>query len=161
MHYLIDGYNLLFQLDTKLENVEESRLEMLSSLVTLLPSLQMRATIVFDNRYYHALDVPTIEDRGGLEVIFTPKNLTADEYILELLETAKPLSQQVVVTSDRQLVMYVKDAGAKTQSVDAFFALLQKKRTARKKKFHDQKKTFQSQRDFDRLLRIFTERDRF
>ena len=157
MHYLIDGYNLLFHFHEEPGKVEEARLHLVDLLGDLFHSLKIKSSIIFDNRYAHALDVPSHQVNGDFEIVFTPKGLTADEYIIELLEAKKHLALETVVTSDRGLIAHVKELGAKVKTIEEFSAWLKKKKTFKLKSRGQEKLTHDSKAHIARLLKIFSQ----
>lgn len=149
MHYFIDGYNLLFRLSAETKNFEEARKQIIDSLVDTKFSL----TLVFDGK---GVDLPHRTHKGSLEIIYTSRGQSADAYILEEISLVKNPEVYTIVTSDKKLAAICCQIGAYTQTIDSFLALLQKSRTitTREKPFKD------SDKEFRRLLKIFTELDK-
>lgn len=158
--YYIDGYNLLFRLthshqtlrtrkSTELK-VDNTLLNQRQALIRLLQTYQVKGLLIFDGK--HRLD----EESGRsypspLEVIYTPKGQTADQYILETLLFVSNPASITVVSDDRHLIQSARSLGAKTQSPAPFLHRLQKKRP---KKPDPVESKFQ----IDRLLKIFESR---
>lgn len=156
--YLIDGYNFLFRLAKSRTAFQTKRLQFIEDLNELASSLGLNATVVFDN----ADPLSRLPSRGHfdtLEIIYTTKELSADAYILEKVHASKHPERITVVTSDRDLAMGCKALKSKILSVEAFVAFLTKKKKARMKKTAAKTRPLRdSDREIERLLRIFEER---
>lgn len=149
MHYFIDGYNLLFRLSEETKTLEEARKKIIDYLVDSKFSL----TLVFDGKRN---DLPDRMHKGELEIVYTSKGQSADNYILEELSFVKNPKNYTIVTSDKKLASLCCQMGAYSQTIDSFLALLQKSRTipTREKPFKE------TDREFNRLLKIFMELDK-
>ncbi len=154
MHYWIDGYNLLFRITKNYRMMKQNERQLLSALNRSMVLYNYEATIVFDGR---EKDPPEALRRnlGSLAMIYTPHNQTADDYILEAISNAINPSQEVAVSSDRDLLRKAKQRGAKALTVEEFLSGLMKKRQKKKVRIRD----FQeSSTELQRLLKIFEER---
>jgi len=63
----------------------------------------------------------------NLEVIYSPINTTADDYIIEFLEIKKQPKIWTLITHDRELKRRAKSLGAKTLDINSFLENLFKK----------------------------------
>ena len=79
--------------------------------------------------------------------------MTADQYMIEILEGASVPGEITVVTDDRSLQRLARSLGAKTLSLKAFCVLLEKRR--KQKDPGERKLSKESKREFDRLLSVF------
>lgn len=130
--YLIDGYNLFFKLQEDILPLEEKREEFIFLLDKEAEDLQLQISIVFDSHQKNAQDFGSKKLLKNLEVIFSPKNLSADEYLLEFLEwNAKNIT---LVTSDVGLTKKACYLGAKTESIEKFIAFILRRRKKKKQK---------------------------
>lgn len=123
MHYLIDGYNILFRLmsDAK-DHLQASRELIILDLNKKISLLEIDVTIVFDAPFQFGEGSRTHFDQ--LEILFTAEGETADEFILdEIKETAEP-EKEIVVTSDKQLARSVRNRQGQVQSVEEFWEWL-------------------------------------
>jgi uncharacterized protein len=125
MHYYIDGYNLLFRILRACDDLKTQRNQLLQDLESKINLLELDATIVFDSQYKE--DGSSRAHHNHLEIIFTSVGETADEYILQDLKGASQPSQHTVVTSDKRLAELCRRRLAKTESVEEFFAWLNKR----------------------------------
>lgn len=125
MHYYIDGYNLLFRILKAGDEVRKQREEITLELEKKIRILDLDVTLVFDSHYQEGES--TRSHFKSLEIIFTAQHETADEFILHELKNSKSPSQQMVVTSDKQLARLCKLRLAQTQSVEEFFSFLEKR----------------------------------
>jgi predicted RNA-binding protein with PIN domain len=127
MHYLVDGYNLLFK-TAWAGKLEEARRKLIEELDTYAEMFHLHITIVFD------APLQSEELKRGhyrsLEIIFTAKGETADDYIAEYVTRVQ--HKIAIVTSDKKLAHRVKREGVFVESAHDFLLRLRKK--SRKKK---------------------------
>ena len=155
--YLIDGYNFLFRLAKSRSSLQAKRLEFIEKLESLVSSLHLNATVVFDSADPSAR-LPTRGHFDALEIVYTTRELSADAFSLEKIESAMHPERIIVVTSDRDLAASCKALNAKTLSVEAFVAFLTKKKKSEKKKTVRTRPSRDSDAEIDRLLKIFEKR---
>lgn len=159
MHYLIDGYNLLFRILESKKSLQTQRELIVHSLQKEFKSLHLKGTIVFDGR--HRRDEESgLTYRSPLVVAYSHQGQTADQYILEKLENA-PVSETCVVTDDRFLANASHGLGANTLHINAFLRLVEKKRTAQQQKqdsFREERPMKESKKETERLIKIFEDR---
>lgn len=154
-YYVIDGYNLLFQIEKEETSLQNSREELLDSLLTLMKTLGFKGVIVFDSPREPTDSYPSRFLKSPLEIIFAPKELSADAYILEYLSTQK--TKHTLVTSDRELSHRAKEYGALCLTVQDFLHKLKNSQNRLRTKGIE--KPFQeSTKNFERLLHIFEKR---
>lgn len=151
MHYLIDGYNLIFSLVESKESLQTLRHRVIVALQKQFAKRKISGTLVFDGA--HRRDEESgLSYSSPLTIAYTPKGQSADDYIVEMIERAKNPKLITVVTNDRGLAMHAKSHGAKVQPNDEFIHWLKKRK---KKKIAEPTET---QANIDRLLKIFEER---
>lgn len=124
MHYLIDGYNLLFRISTVLEDFSAGREAIIQDLNRKASRLNMDLILVFDAPGREGEAYRTHYNQ--LEIIFSAEGETADELILKILKGKKGCADYTVVTSDNQLAWRARHLGAKTEMVDSFLIKLNK-----------------------------------
>ena len=123
MRYYIDGYNLLFYLFHSSKDLRTKREMLIHLLQEKLATLALDLTIIFEGKH-HLDELSGKEYLEGLQMIFTPKGQSADEYILqELSHTVHP-SQYTIVTSDRALGSHCRSLGAYTMTIAEFLRWL-------------------------------------
>ncbi len=122
MRYYIDGYNLLFRCLYKHYALSEGRQRMLEELSRKSENLNLNITIIFDAQ--HRLEGTSWAYLRYLEIIFTKSGETADELILEKIQSDLHVKQKTVVTSDRKLASQVRHCRVKTESVEEFLSWL-------------------------------------
>jgi predicted RNA-binding protein with PIN domain len=125
MHYYIDGYNLLFRILDPGNNLKIQRQRLIKELAARVNLLELDATIVFDSHYQ-------LEEEVGshlkcLGIIFTAAGETADEFILKKIKESPKPSKHTVVTSDKKLAWLCQKRLAKTESVEAFTTMLDRR----------------------------------
>ncbi len=91
MHLLIvDGYNIINDwpelIPLREESMEEARNKLLNILLDHVPFAWEKIIIVYD-AYRVKGHSPTVEEYGGVQVIFTAEGQTADSYIERLVMT--------------------------------------------------------------------------
>jgi len=155
--YLIDGYNFLFRLTKTKAALQTKRLHFIETLNDLISTLKLNAIVVFDSAHPSSR-LPTRGHFDALEIIYTTKNLSADAYILEKIQSAQHPEHITVVTSDRDLTASSKAFKAKTLSIEAFLNFLTKKKNKQKQKFPKTSILRDSDAEIERLLRIFEKR---
>lgn len=158
MRYLIDAYNLLFRTQKKKGPLEKYRQSLIEELNELTSRLNLHATLIFDGAEEH-LRLPSRGHFDALEIIYTTKGQSADEYIFEEVCAAKSPSQLTVVSNDRELTGRCRQHRAKTLTIDEFLHFLVKKKDKKKRLSASSPKTFRdSDPEIARLLAIFEKR---
>jgi len=125
MHYFIDGYNLIFRLFYSLDDLKVQREQIIKDLQGKIQCIGLDVTLVFDAQYQYG--EMTRSHFRDLEVVFTAQGETADEYILNELKDNVHSIKHTVVTSDKKLAWQADRRGAKTESVEEFIVLLNKR----------------------------------
>lgn len=155
MYYLIDGYNFLFRLAAKKgKSLEERRESLICLLNEQLAPFKGGAAVVFDSAE-QIREFAQCAPLDHLEVLYAPKGLTADCYIIELAEQSKSPKTITVVTSDSGLARQCQHIGTNTLSIEDFIALTlkrNKKRPQGKPSYND------SKAEIERLRKIFEDR---
>ena len=119
MHYYIDGYNLFFKtFDPLPENFQACRNRLIKILHDRVDYLKLNATLVFD-AHHHSGEEHRFHP-GNLEVVFTRKGQSADDFILEEIASSLAPHRETVVSSDRELRHRARNLGANVTSVEEF-----------------------------------------
>lgn len=151
MHYIIDGYNLLFKITAPYKDLREKREKILAYLQETLSHVSL--TVVFEGMHRKE-EENGFQYIGKVKVIFTPKGQTADEYITDFLELSSSPSEYTVVTSDRTLASHCRSLEAKTLEIPEFLHWMEKKSIPKQK----EKNFRDSAKNIERLLKIFEKR---
>jgi len=119
-----------------------------------METLHMKGAMVFDSHSDHSNTYPIRSEHPHLEIIFSPTNLSADDYILEYLSTHQKVQNPItLVTSDNELAFRAKSFGASIMPVKAFLKFLHEK------KLHsthtEEKPSIENSQQVQRLLDIF------
>ena len=118
LHYLLDGYNIIKQIEElaskKLEDGREGLIRFIE-LYHPQGSLKNSVTIVFDGKPGMSRD----PGEHFLKVIFT-ENESADDKIRKIVEQSSLKKSIVVVTDDRDIKYSVRSMGAAIMSVKEF-----------------------------------------
>ncbi len=122
MHYFIDGYNLLFRLLNNSENLQSQRETIIYDLNKKISLLKLDVSIVFDAAFQ--IGERSRSHYHELEILFTAKGETADEYIIDEIKNNPHPQQETVVTSDKQLAWHVRHGSAHIESVEEFMLWL-------------------------------------
>ncbi len=117
----------------------------------------MKGTVVFDGS--HQPDEQSgLSYKSPLVIAYSHQGQTADQYILEKLEVAKTPSELTIVTNDKGLSMHARNYGAKSMTIPEFLAQIKKKHHQKKGVVAEKKPSAISERELNRLLKIFEER---
>lgn len=129
LHYLIDGYNLLYALPEMPPGTWlEKRQQLLQWLVGVRPMGQNAATVVFDNRQGWGNQ----DHYQGMAIVYTSGE-TADDWISNKVRETKNPRILIVVSNDKGIQRMIKGTGAKWLSAHDFLASakMPKKRASR------------------------------
>lgn len=125
MHYIIDGYNLLFRLLHKGQEVRQARESMIAELSQKAEISELNLILVFDSKYQEGTAASRRE--GTLVVVYTNEGETADEWIIRESKRPDRNSEEKVVTSDKRLAVHIRVKGIQTISCEDFIAYLNKR----------------------------------
>ncbi len=131
MHYIVDGYNLLFYLfGCSFSDFKAQRQSLIQSMNAKIEFLALDVTLVFDSHlcpgegsrsHYH-----------HLEILFTPEGVTADDLIISCLKLSRTAAKEVLITNDRELSQRAKHLFANTQSIEYFLNWLDRRYSNKK-----------------------------
>lgn len=158
--YLIDGYNLLFRLMESKNSLESQRHLIIRSLQKEFQHLHLKGMIVFDGRHHHD-EQSGLSYQSPLIIAYSHRGQTADQYILEKLETARLPSHITVVTDDRFLATAARGFKARTIGLQSFILLLEKKHAQliqKKDERAEKGPQRESKHNIERLLKEFETR---
>lgn len=124
MHYLVDGYNILFR-DFEKGSLESRRDELVQRLIPAAE--KVRITLFWDAAYVE--DGGIRSHQGKLEIVYTQEGETADDAILSFLEHAGHAC--TIVTGDRPLSAQAKRLGATVMHGRPFLQLVDKWKSGR------------------------------
>ncbi|NGX62718.1 MAG: hypothetical protein KR126chlam6_00118 [Candidatus Anoxychlamydiales bacterium] len=157
MLYLIDGYNILFKFFHSEKDIQTQRDLIIKFFQDTAEKFHLKIHLIFDaHKQQEVLATHTYDKH--LKVIFTPKDQTADEYILEQIFLSKTPSQITLITSDNSLTFQAKHMKAHTKSVDEFIDWLSEKEIKKETKKLDKEEFVDTKHDIQRLLKIFEEK---
>ena len=147
--FWIDGYNLLFYL-SEANPLQKKREELLRELNELVEQANVEANVVFDAKEFSRTSFK------ALDVVYTPKGMSADDYILEhhsSKETGPSLrgEQRQILCREARILQ------AKVLSVKQFLQFIIK-RVKKGTPPPKPPKTVIKDREFDRHAKIFEER---
>ncbi len=125
--YYIDGYNVLHKSAAlrplAQEDYESAREALVDRVGIFCMATGNRVTVVFDGRGQHKPErqVP-LRGVAGLDILFSPKNSSADAVIERLVYKASNRMSLVVVSNDHALRDLCCGMGALTMDADNFLA---------------------------------------
>ncbi|ODS30885.1 MAG: hypothetical protein SCARUB_03995 [Candidatus Scalindua rubra] len=131
MDVIVDGYNLIFSIkelgsSTEKSDIEFMRNRFLSILEQYKEERKHKLIVVFDGKG----SVVSSETRvAGIEVVFSRPDLDADEEIKRMVSNSKRPRQIIVVTSDRNIIQFVRKYGSKVVEPLKFYKDVKKKIT--------------------------------
>jgi len=124
MHYIIDGYNILFRRqEAHHQDLQSQREKLLSEFQGYIDILNLSITLVFDATDREEL---SRQHYRSLEIVFTDQNQNADDYIVNILKASSHPQRNTVVTSDNMLAWHCRRCGARTISVEKFLSKLKR-----------------------------------
>lgn len=129
LQYLIDGYNLIHQMslpDNSTLEQQRNHLVKFIEINQLKGSARNNVTVVFDGQSGMGSCVSSCE---GMEIVFS-MNGSADDLIKRMAERAAQPKSIIVVTDDKEIIRFVRNAGARVMSVQEFFLRGKKRRAA-------------------------------
>lgn len=111
---IIDGYNLFFRLAEIPNPLQTKRESFIIALSQALVDANVKAIVVFDSSQKESHDYPSTSfAHENMEILFSPKGLSADDYLLEYLEVHQSPHYLTLVTDDRRLTLFAKESGVK------------------------------------------------
>lgn len=122
MHYLIDGYNLLFRLLHDEKDLQSEREAIIYDLNKKISLIHLNASIVFDAAFQ--VGGRSRSHFDALEILYTAQGESADDYILDEIQNSPSPHQETVVTSDKKLARQVRLCSGHTESVEDFIQWL-------------------------------------
>lgn len=126
MHYYIDGYNLLFRVFRACgEHLKNDRQQMVDDLTEKIQSTGISATLIFDSQHREGESFRFFSKH--LEIMFSSHGETADEAILNEIKAENKPRHAIVVTSDKKLAWFARRCSARTESVEDFLELLNRR----------------------------------
>ena len=125
MQYLIDGYNLLFRLLHKGQEVRQARESMIVELSQKAALSDLDITLVSTLSIKKELRQSRKE--GAIRVVYTNEGETADEWIIRECKKATGNTEDRVVTSDKRLAVHIRVKGIQTVTCEEFIAYLNKR----------------------------------
>lgn len=136
--------------------MKQNEKKLLTALNRSIILLKYQATVVFDGR---EKDPPEALRRNldSLAMIYTPHHQTADDYILQAIAESSNPSQEIVISSDLELLRKAKQRGAGGQTVEEFLSRLSRKKQKKKALAAKEKVIQETSTEMKRLLKIFEE----
>jgi predicted RNA-binding protein with PIN domain len=155
VYYLIDGYNFLFSLVDSKQPLASQRQKTILFLKKQFARLHLSGSVIFDGSRRQG-EESGLSYPSPLEIVYTPKGQTADEYIIEKIDVPHKTRLFTVVTNDRGLIVHCHSFRTKTLSNHDFMKWLIKKSESRKKV--SKVARIETQYKMGRLLKAFEER---
>jgi len=121
MPYLIDGHNLIGQMDDLHLDDPDDEAKLVARLRTTCARERKRVTVVFDRGLPGG---PSALSGGGVTVVFAPSGGSADGILRERIRSARDPRGLIVVTSDRAVADVARANGARVMGAAAFAAQL-------------------------------------
>ncbi|SHJ57918.1 hypothetical protein SAMN02745751_02880 [Dethiosulfatibacter aminovorans DSM 17477] len=137
-YLFVDGYNIINAWDDLRElmdiNIEAARQGLVDILVEYQSYKDIKIILVFDAYKVKGTSQKT-EKQGGLEIIYTKENETADTYIERILDEIGRYRKVTVATSDGLLQQLIMSRGGLRMSAREFcHAVLDTKREIDRKR---------------------------
>lgn len=120
MIIIIDGYNLLPNLDIKGSSFEQKRGNMIAQLQEFISVNPAQVTVVFDGHHNPSMHRGN-ETHGAIKVIFSAQGELADDVIENLIMNRKGKARDyLIVSSDRRLQVFAEENDMKWMSSQKF-----------------------------------------
>ena len=120
MIIIIDGYNLLPNLNIKGNTFEQKRENMIAQLHDFTAVNPASVTVVFDGHHNPSMHRGN-ENHGGIRVIFSAQGELADDVIEGLIKGRKGRAREyLIVSSDRRLQTYAEENSMKWMNSQKF-----------------------------------------
>ncbi len=131
MDVIVDGYNLIFNIkelgsSTEKGDIEFMRNRFLSILEQYKEERKHKLIVVFDGKGYGN---SCKNEVSGIDVVYSRSGLDADEEIKRMVSNSKHPRQIIVVTSDRNIIQFVRKYGSKVVEPLKFYKDVKKKIT--------------------------------
>ena len=151
MYYIIDGYNVFFQISEK-DPSPSNREDFVLSIAIAMKKARIEGEMIFDTPIHHETLYAHSIEKPPLTLTLAPHGLEADDLIVEKFYALKNSKNYTVVTSDKNLKMRLQELDVKVITVNAFMSLLSKKR---KEKTLKQNPSNSSLKELKRYENIF------
>ena len=153
MIYLIDGYNFIFQKFTIHNDkpFQDTRNQLFEYFENLTSFAKIKILIILDANKTDEENI-NYEYFENFDVIYTPRNQSADEYIIEYISHRKKTKDIFVVTSDNLLTLEIKSYNAKVISIEKFLEKFKHKLKATHKL---EKQQYETDENIEKYLKIF------
>jgi uncharacterized protein len=120
MIIIIDGYNLLPNLNIKGSSFEQRRENMIAQLHDFIAVNPASVTVVFDGHHNPSMHRGN-ENHGGIKVVFSAQGELADDVIEELIKKRKGKARDyLIVSSDRRLQTFAEENAMKWMNSQKF-----------------------------------------
>jgi predicted RNA-binding protein with PIN domain len=154
LYFFIDGYNLLFHESEEKGSLQKRREKLIEQLHAAFSQLNLKGTVVFDGSR-RGDEESGLSYQSPLNIAYAPKGQSADEYIVEQIQSIHNRKTLTIVTNDKGLARHAKAAGTHTQSNRAFLSWLVEKAETKKTK---QRPLKESPKQIERLTKIFEQK---
>jgi predicted RNA-binding protein with PIN domain len=121
--HIIDGYNVIYSWEALKEladfNLEKARQTLIDILINFVAFTKTEVTLVFD-AYLVKDGMGSELTEGGVHVVYTKENQTADAYIEQMMHDLGPNYHIKVVTGDRLLQFSAVHSGISRMTAKEF-----------------------------------------
>lgn len=160
MRLIIDGYNIIRQIDFLKEREKISLENARSELIRILENFKMREnkhhkiTLVFDGKE----DINFSDNYSSIEIFYS-KGEKADDLIKKIVEKEENKTDVFVATDDKEIKFFVRKFGVKILSAYELIKRINKSRKRAKKFFEkpDFSDTYFSNLSYE-LLKVWREK---
>ena len=123
--YIIDGYNLIGKLNNLANPNKED--ELICLIKKFCFEKNKKAMIVFDGTILNN------NEFGPVKVKYSSYDLSADEYIMQIISSKKNPKNLIIISSDNQIINFAKKYYCKTILSENFINKLQDNKKLNKK----------------------------
>ncbi len=154
MIFFIDAYNMFFHSTFEHGNnaFQLTRERFIQFYKGRLKDTSGTHIFIFDGKRGNEFPIPSVTGSGNVEVIFSPPDLSADDYIIERLSHDKDTHSICLVSNDKGLLNRAKQYRVQSMSQKSYISLINKKRTFKQSKID----YIEDEQEIVRLERIFS-----
>ena len=125
MKIIVDAYNIIGHLD-HIQLSDPNKVELFTQWLIRNRKNKVHIIAVFDGQN-ELVGFPTTERHPGVTIIHTSGQRSADQYIMDKLDSMTDFSTTMVVSSDREIILHAKKKKVKIMGALAFIMYMQQR----------------------------------
>lgn len=125
MKIIVDAYNIIGYID-HIRLSDPNKVEMFTQWLIRNRKNKVHIIAVFDGQN-ELVGFPTTERHSGVTIIHTSGQQSADQYIMDKLDSMQDVSTTLVVSSDREILFHAKKKKIKVMGALTFIMYMQQR----------------------------------